>query len=92
MSKYREPCIGDIWLVHFPYLTPGNMEKVRPAIITDFVDDDHLIVQKLTTKRKKFFKEFKHPKMKKTTYLSYDKITISDYNLIRYIGKSQIGR
>ena len=68
------------------------MEKVRPAIITDFVDDDHLIVQKLTTKRKKFFKEFKHPKMKKTTYLSYDKITISDYNLIRYIGKSQIGR
>lgn len=83
----REPCVGDIWLVHFPYATPGNMEKVRPAIIVDFDEADNIVVQKLTTKRKKCNKEFNHPKMKKKTYLSYEKTTISDYHLIRYLGR-----
>ena len=84
------PGIGDIWLVHFPYATPGNMEKVRPAIITDFDGEDRVIVQKLTTKRKKNNKEFNHPKMKRKTYLSSEKMSISDYNLIRYIGRANI--
>ena len=84
------PRIGDIWLVHFPYATPGNMEKVRPAIITDFDGEDRVIVQKLTTKRKKNNKEFNHPKMKRKTYLSSEKMSISDYNLIRYIGRTNI--
>ena len=84
----REPCVGDIWLVHFPYATPGNMEKVRPAIIVDFDEEDNIIVQKLTTKRKRYNKEFNHPKMKKKTYLSQEKTTISDYHLIRYLGRT----
>lgn len=81
------PGIGDIWLVHFPYATPGNMEKIRPAIITDFDGEDRVIVQKLTTKKKKNNKEFNHPKMKRKTYISSEKTSISDYNLIRYIGR-----
>lgn len=84
------PGIGDIWLVHFPYATPGNMEKVRPAIITDFDGEDRVVVQKLTTKRKRNNKEFNHPKMKRKTYLSSEKMSIRDYNLIRYIGRTNI--
>ena len=43
----RMPGVGDIWLVDYPYKTPGNMSKPRPGIIVDF-DDDNVIVQKLT--------------------------------------------
>jgi len=83
----REPCVGDIWLVHFPYATPGNMEKVRPAIIVDFDEEDNIVVQKLTTKRKRCNREFNHPKMKKKTYLSPEKTIISDYHLVRYLSR-----
>ena len=83
----RIPKKGDIWLVNYPYITPGNMEKIRPAIIRDFsLNDNKLIVQKLTTKKHKYNTIFKHPKLKKNTYLSNEKIKINDYNLIRYIG------
>ena len=85
------PGIGDIWLVHYPYMTPGNMEKVRPGIIVGFDGDDKVIVQKLTTKKKRNNKEFVHPKMKRKTYLSKEKMSISDYNLVRYIGRTKIG-
>jgi len=83
------PSIGDIWLVHYPYITPGNMEKVRPGIIVDFDGEDKVVVQKLTTRRKKGNKEFIHPKMKRKTYLSPEKLSIADYNLIRYIGRAK---
>lgn len=83
------PSIGDIWLVHYPYITPGNMEKVRPGIIVDFDGEDKVVVQKLTTRRKKGNKEFIHPKMKRKTYLSPEKLSIADYNLIRYIGRTK---
>lgn len=82
------PRIGDIWLVHYPYFTPGNMEKTRPGIIIGFDGEDNVIVQKLTTKKKKGSKEFVHPKMKRKTYLSNDKMSINEYNLIRYIGRN----
>ena len=85
----RMPGIGEIWLVNYPYATPGNMEKVRPGIITAFDGDDKVIVQKLTTRRKRYNKEFKHPKLKKKTYLSPEKMSVYDYNLIRYIGKAK---
>ena len=62
----RMPGVGDIWLVDYPYKTPGNMSKPRPGIIVDF-DDDNVIVQKLTTRKKKGNKEFVHPKLKKKT-------------------------
>ena len=83
----RLPKTGDIWLVHYPYVTPGNMEKIRPAIIKDIDEDtDLLTIQKLTTKKHKYNKQFKHPKLKKTTYITNEKVKINDYNLIRYIG------
>lgn len=84
------PRIGDIWLVHYPYVTPGNMEKVRPGIIVDFDGEDKVVVQKLTTKKKKNNKEFVHPKMKRKTYLSEETMSISDYNLVRYIGRAKV--
>ena len=62
------------------------MEKIRPAIIKGFEDDDIVIVQKLTTKKKRDTPKFDHPKLKKDTYLSREIIKIKDYNLIRYIG------
>lgn len=62
------------------------MEKIRPAIIKGFEDDDIVIVQKLTTKKKWDTPKFDHPKLKKDTYLSREIIKIKDYNLIRYIG------
>lgn len=82
----REPGIGEIWLVTYPYMTPGNMEKVRPGVIVDFDGDDKVIVQKLTTRRKRGNKDFTHPKLKRKTYLSPERTSIPDYNLIRYIG------
>lgn len=84
----REPRVGDIWLVMYPYSTPGNMEKIRPGIILGFDNEDKVIVQKLTTRCKKGNKEFVHPKMKKKTYLSKEKMSISEYNLVRYIGRA----
>lgn len=82
----RMPGVGDIWLVDYPYKTPGNMSKPRPGIIVDF-DDDNVIVQKLTTRKKKGNKEFVHPKLKKKTYISPEKSVVPDYRLIRYLGK-----
>ena len=35
----RIPKVGDIWLVNYPYITPGNMEKIRPAIIKGFKEE-----------------------------------------------------
>ena len=64
----RMPKIGDIWLVHYPYITPGNMEKVRPAIIKSINEDEDLItVQKLSTKYHKGSKIIEHPKLKRRT-------------------------
>lgn len=83
------PRIGDIWLVHYPYTTPGNMEKIRPGIIVAFDGEDRVVVQKLTTRKKIGNKAFVHPKLKKKTYLSREKTSISDYNLIRYIGRAK---
>ena len=87
-TSKREPRVGDIWIMRFPYHTPGSMEKVRPGIIIDFKDDFKVVVQKLTTKKKKGNKLFTHPKLKKVTYLSTDKEVIYEDSLIRYIGNN----
>ena len=86
----RTPSIGDIWLILYPYGTPGNMEKIRPGIVVDFDENDNVIIQKLTTKKKKLNKEFVHPKLKRKTYLSPEKVSIPDYKLVRYLGKVKI--
>ena len=47
----RIPREGDIWLVHYPYITPGNMEKIRPAIIIEILEESNeVLVQKLKGK------------------------------------------
>ena len=83
----RIPREGDIWLVHYPYVTPGNMEKIRPAIIKTINEEDEtVVVQKLTTKYHKGNRSFEHPKMKKRTFISKETMKIHEYNLVRYIG------
>lgn len=89
----KEPRIGDIWLAHVQYDTPGNMEKVRPIIIKKIIDNESyvdtiIIANKLTTKKHKKNKEFVHPKISKKTYMSGELVKIKPYQLIRYIGRS----
>jgi len=85
----RMPQKGDIWLVEFPYFTPGNMVKVRPAIVLDYNEDtDKVKMRRLTTQKKKGYKPFINDKMKKRTYITRDIMDIPYYNLIRYIGKA----
>ena len=63
------------------------MEKIRPAIIMEVLEESNeILVQKLTTKKHKMNKVFDHPKMKRKTYLTNEIIKINEYNLIRYIG------
>lgn len=87
----RVPIVGDIWLVHYPYTTPGNYDKIRPGIVVGYGKDDEVIIQKLTTKDKRGNKPFSHPKLKQKSFLSKEKVCIRDYNLIRYIGKCDTG-
>lgn len=82
----KMPKAGDIWLVKYPYITPGNMEKIRPAVIKGIIDDERILVQKLSTKKHKGSVSFKHPKMKRPTFLSNERVVIKDYNLVRYVG------
>lgn len=92
-DKIRTPREGDIWLVHYPYITPGNMEKIRPAIIKSINDEENtVLVQKLTTKYHKGNRSFEHPKMKKRTFISKETTQIHEYNLIRYIGNLSQGK
>lgn len=97
-SKYittrtnREPRVGDIWLAHVKYSTPGNMEKVRPVVVKKIIEkemysDTVILINKLTTK-KHHNKEFNNDKTKRKTYLSGEIIKIKPYDLIRYIGRS----
>lgn len=87
----RIPQIGELWLVHYPYVTPGGYEKIRPGIVVGFGKDDEVVVRKITTKSKKGSKPFNHPKLKRTSFLSTERMRMRDYNLIRYIGKTNIG-
>lgn len=82
------PKAGDVWLVNYPYITPGNMKKIRPAIIRQVDEENNMvIVQKLTTKYHKGNREFRNNKMKKKTFVSKETVKINEYNLIRYIGR-----
>lgn len=84
----RMPKAGDVWLVNYPYITPGNMKKIRPAIIRQVDEENNMvIVQKLTTKYHKGNREFRNNKMKKKTFVSKETVKINEYNLIRYIGR-----
>ena len=90
MSK--DPCNaqpGQIWLVEYPYTTAGNMKKVRPALIRQ-VFEETVLVQKLTTKKKKN-KEFSFNKLKKKTYLSSELKHLPYYKLFKYIGTIEKG-
>lgn len=69
------------------------MEKIRPAIIMEILEESNeVLVQKLTTKKHKMNKAFDHPKMKRKTYLTNEIIKINEYNLIRYIGNLSQGK
>lgn len=87
----RIPQVGELWLVHYPFRTPGGYEKTRPGIIVGFGEEDTVYVRKLTTRNKKGNKPFYHPKLKKQSYLTREIQKVRDYHLIRYIGKTEIG-
>lgn len=87
----RIPQVGELWLVHYPYRTPGGYEKTRPGIIVGFGEGDEVYVRKITTKNKKGNRPFLHPKLKKQSFLTKEVLKMRDYNLIRFIGKTEIG-
>lgn len=87
----RIPQVGELWLVHYPYRTPGGYEKTRPGIIVGFGEDDEVYVRKLTSKKKKGNTLFIHPKLNRPSYLTKEVLKMRDYRLIRYIGKTEIG-
>lgn len=43
---------GDIWLVKFPYEIDGNMEKLRPVLVSH-VGEEKFICRKITSNSKK---------------------------------------
>ena len=46
------PKKGDIWLVKFPYETKGNIEKVRPVLVSDVKEESYLC-RKITSNSSK---------------------------------------
>lgn len=85
----KKPQIGDVWLVRYPYETEGNMEKPRPAIITQ-IKGEHLKVRKITTNKTKG-KLIIHDKYfkKRDSYLTNEYATIHYTKLIRRIKSVQ---
>lgn len=43
---------GEVWLVKYPYEVRGNMEKLRPAIVSQ-VNGETFICRKITTNSKR---------------------------------------
>lgn len=79
---------NDIWLVKFPYMTKGNMYKIRPALILDFdFDNEEIIVQKITSKKWKYNKKLELDFLKGNSYLTNEIARIKDYNVLRKLGK-----
>mgnify|MGYP003290760453 CR=1 FL=1 len=72
----RIPQVGELWLVHYPYRTPGGYEKTRPGIIVGFGEGDEVYVRKITTKNKKGNRPFLHPKLKKQSFQSRQEKTL----------------
>ena len=87
----RIPQVGELWLVHYPYCTPGGYEKIRPGIVVGFGKDDEVFIRKITTRNKRGNKPFNHPKLKRQSFLTREIQKVRDYSLIRYIGKTEIG-
>lgn len=72
-----QPKKGDVWLAKFPYLTKGNIEKLRPVIITE-IKEEEITARMITTNKKRGSELPKELKkyMREESYLtnSYAKI------------------
>lgn len=81
----KNPQKGDVWLVHYPYETEGNMEKPRPVIIVEN-KGEYLKVRKITTNQKRG-KLIKHKKYftRRNSYLTNEYAEIHYTKLIRRI-------
>lgn len=84
MAKQKGIFINDIWLVDFPYITKGNMHKIRPALVLGY-NEDIIKVQKITTKYKLGYKKINC--LKKPSYLADDIIELEDYKFYKRIGR-----
>lgn len=89
LTTNKNPVVGDVWLVRYPYITKGNMEKPRPALIVED-NGDYLKVRKITTNKKggklivhnKYFTRY-------SSYLTNECVTIHYTKLIRRIKSVQ---
>lgn len=84
----KQPKRNDVWLAKVPYIQDGNWYKTRPIWIRE-VKEDIVIARKITTQGDERFNYpivIKNNKIQKQSYLSYEKIEIERYRLIRKIG------
>ena len=51
----KQPHINEVWLALFPYETLGNMEKLRPVLITKVMEDS-VKCKKITSNENKGIK------------------------------------
>ena len=48
------PKKGDVWWVLYPYTTKGNMEKIRPSLVSDVNEEKEIyICRQITTNSKR---------------------------------------
>lgn len=86
------PKKGDIWLVKFPYEVAGNMEKIRPVLVSQVLEDK-FICRKITTNSKKGEKieGFLSKYFDKPSYITktYKKITTDKFYKRIYASKEK---
>lgn len=74
----KVPKKGDLWLAKFPYEVSGNMEKLRPVLISQVLEDT-IICRKITTnhKRGKKIEGYLEKYFKRPSYItkSYSKLS-----------------
>ena len=82
----KEPKEGDIWLVKFPYITKGGMEKLRPAVIVENRGYE-IKVRKITSNEKRGKKISENIKTDRVSYLTKEYAVVGRDKLYRKIGR-----
>lgn len=48
----KTPHAGEVWLALFPFDVPGGMQKMRPVLINEVIDENNIKVQMISTNPK----------------------------------------
>ena len=86
------PKKGDIWLAKFPYNTKGNMEKLRPVLVSHEIDDEYIVRGFTTNKKRGEEINEKYKKyFPKTSYITklYKRITLDKFYKRIYASKEK---